>query len=257
MKKYVFIDLDGTLVDYNTNTVPQSAIKALQLARKNGHELILTTGRPPALFYGIDQNLGFDSYIAANGRIVVYKGKIIHHKPIPSSAIEQLLEICRNEKIDIAYESQNEFVLESSYNELYKKFCDYFHLKYPKEKPKYYKTTPIYQICMFYTKSDFKRFEKLIPSLSFEYSNPFGLDVNTRGGLKDTGIRVFEKHLNLNRKQIITIGDGYNDISMIRYAEIGVAMGNAFLEVKEAANIITDVVEKDGLFKAFKQLELI
>ncbi len=257
MKKYIFIDLDGTLIDSKTHEVPESTINALKLARENGHELILATGRPPALFYGIDKKLGFNSYVAANGRIVVYNNKLIYHNPIPTDSIEKLLKISREEKIDIAFEGEKKFVLASNYDDVYIKFCDFFKLEYPVLNPMYYKTNNVYQITMFYSKSDYKKFNQMVPELSFEYSNPFGLDVNNDGGLKEIGIKEFQKHLMINDNQIVAIGDGYNDISMLKHAHIGIAMGNAYEDVKKAADYITDKVNNDGIYKAFVKLNII
>ena len=54
----------------------------IKLLQQKGHEVILSTGRGPALFYGVDKQLNIDSYIASNGRYVVYKGEILYNKYI-------------------------------------------------------------------------------------------------------------------------------------------------------------------------------
>lgn len=256
-KKYVFLDLDGTILDYQTHSVPESAIIAMRQARENGHELILTTGRPPSLFYGIDKELGFHSYIGANGRVVVHEGQIIYDSPISEVAIEKLSKVCHAEKIDIAYEGLDEFALESTYSNLYKQFCDHFNLQYPVLLPGYYKGRKIYQVSLFYDQVDFTHLEKQLPELSFSYSCKYGLDITTPGGYKDVGIRVFVERFQLDIKDVIAIGDGYNDISMLEYAGTGVAMGNAYDGVHEHADLVTDRIENDGLYKAFKTLKLI
>lgn len=256
-KKYVFADLDGTILDYNTHSVPKSTIKALELARHNGHEIILTTGRPPALFYGIDKELGFHSFIAANGRVVVFHDDIIFESPIPEEDIEAIKELAHLEHFDIAYESMDKFVLESEYEDTYVKFCDHFNLHYPTLEPGYYKGNAIYQISLFYEKDDFKRFEDLIPSLSFEFSCRYGIDVNTKGGFKEVGIKEFMNILGLKQEDIIAIGDGFNDISMLQFADVSVAMGNAHETVQKEAKYVTDRIENDGLYKAFEMLKLL
>ena len=255
--KYVFVDLDGTILDYNTHSVPKSTVEAMKLARENGHEIVLTTGRPPALFDGIDKELGFHSFIAANGRLVVFHDEIIFESPIPESAIDQIKELAQLEKFDIAYESMDAFVLESKYEDIYIKFCDHFNLKYPVLEANYYKGKSIYQINLFYEKEDFKRFEQMIPNLSFVFSCQYGIDVNTLGGFKEVGIKEFMKVLHLTQEDIITIGDGFNDISMLQFADVSVAMGNAHMDVQKEAKFVTDRIEDDGLYKAFKMLKLI
>jgi Cof subfamily protein (haloacid dehalogenase superfamily) len=256
-KKYVFVDLDGTILDYNTHSVPDSAKEAIRRARANGHELVLTTGRPPCLFYGIDKELGFTSYIAANGRVVVDRGEVIFDAPIPEETIDSLVAIAHKERFDIAYEGMDNFVLESAYETLYQQFCDHFNLGYPTLEPGYYKGRRIYQISLFYDRSDYKRFETLLPELSFEFSCRYGLDVNTPGGHKEVGIKAFVLHHQLDLSDVIAIGDGYNDISMLQYAPTSVAMGNAYDGVKEHATFTTKRIEEDGLYWAFEQLRLI
>ena len=159
-KKYVFLDLDGTIIDHKNHGVPDSTVKALQLAEKNGHEMIIATGRPPCLFYGIEKELGFNTYIAANGRVVVYKGELIHSEVIKTEIIDELVKVMDENKIDIAFESMIGYKRRSTYDTLYEKFSDNFNLEIPELDPNYYKNHDIYQIAMFYENKDFKKFEK-------------------------------------------------------------------------------------------------
>ena len=244
-------------MDFVTHSVPESTHIALNLARQNGHEIILTTGRPPALFYGIDKELGFHNFIAANGRVVVYHDDIIYESPIPEDKIEILVKIARENGIDIAYESMDDYILETQVDDLYRKFSDHFNLHYPKLQPGYYKNRSIYQICWFYDRPDFKKFEKYVPGLSFEFSSPYGIDVNTSGGFKEVGIKVFMEKLHLTQDDIIAIGDGFNDISMLQFVDNSVAMGNAHEDVKKAAKYVTDDILENGLYKAFEHLGLL
>ncbi len=62
------------------------------------------------------------------------------------------------------------------------------------------------------------------------------------------------EHYGYSRDEIAAIGDGYNDIPMIRYAGIGIAMGNANDKVKEAADYVTDSIGQDGLLHAVQYL---
>ena len=65
------------------------------------------------------------------------------------------------------------------------------------------------------------------------------------------------KALGLTREQAIAFGDGGNDVEMLRYAGIGVAMGNACPEAKAAADYITDDVTADGLANGLRHFGLI
>ena len=81
-KKYIFLDLDGTILDHKNGGASSSTVEAIRMLQENGHEVFIATGRPPCLFYGVDEMLGIDSFVAANGRLAVYKGKMIYSDPI-------------------------------------------------------------------------------------------------------------------------------------------------------------------------------
>jgi Cof subfamily protein (haloacid dehalogenase superfamily) len=256
-KKYIFVDFDGTIIDHGTNSIPESTKEAIKLLQQNGHEVVLTTGRCPGLFYGVDKQLNIDSYIASNGRYVVHKGEVLYNKFIDKKVLNELTELAYNNKIDIAFSSADEYVLNSKFTDMSDRFSDVFHLEYPLVKHNYHLDNEIHQINLFYNESDYKKFEELFPTLHFNFSNHYGLDVNEKGGLKEIGMKIFEEKLGIKNEDTIAIGDGNNDISMIEYAHIGISMGNGVKKLKNAADIITDDVDKNGFFNVFKKLKLI
>lgn len=73
-RKIIFLDIDGTLVDYNTHH-PQSAIRAVQLARQKGHKIYIKTGRSKAEVYTHLWDIGLDGMIGGNGSYVEDQGK--------------------------------------------------------------------------------------------------------------------------------------------------------------------------------------
>lgn len=257
MPKVVFLDLDGTVISHETNEVPESAKKAIKLLKENGHLPVIATGRVPCLFDGIEETLEIDTFIAANGRIVEHNGEVILNHIMDKTVVKAVVDMAYKNKIDVAFENRDNYVLNSNFTDLPQKFNDVFHIELPEVKHNFHLENDVHQIVLFYTKSDFKRFEKDFPSLNFSYSNQYGIDVNTKGGMKDFGVKALLKHLNIPKEDAIAIGDGFNDISMIEYCGIGVAMGNAQQLVKEKADIIADRVENDGLFNVLKQLKLI
>ncbi len=256
-KKYVFVDVDGTLIDHSTRTIPESTKEAIKIAKENGHEVIINTGRPPCLFYGIDKELGINSYVAANGRYAVHNGEVILNKIIHKNTIEKLIGFAEELEIDLGLEGLHGFKRQSSYSNLYEKFSNNFHLEIPELDPDFYKSNDVYQMTLYYQKDDFMKFQKDFPELTFAYSCEFGIDVNSKGGLKEQGIEAFIERYNIEPSDVIAIGDGFNDISMFNYVETSVAMGNSHDQVKKHASIVTDLVSNDGFYKAFKTLKLI
>ena len=71
------------------------------------------------------------------------------------------------------------------------------------------------------------------------------------------GIQKMMELFRLSREEIIAFGDAENDIDMLKFAGIGVAMGNAFSILKEQADYVTDHIDKDGIWKALKHFQVI
>ena len=81
MSKIIFIDVDGTLLDYE-NKLPQSAVIAIQQARANGHKVYICTGRSKAEVYDYIWDIGWDGMIGGNGSYVEHLGQVIMHQLI-------------------------------------------------------------------------------------------------------------------------------------------------------------------------------
>ena len=71
---------------------------------------------------------------------------------------------------------------------------------------------------------------------------------------KSDAVHMLEKVFGITREEIAAFGDGHNDIDMIEYAGLGVAMGNASQEVKDAADYVTDVNDREGLRQVLDQV---
>ena len=83
MNKIIFLDVDGTLVNYE-NYIPESAVKAIRKARKNGHKVYICTGRSKAEVYPELWEIGLDGMIGGNGSYVEHAGEIVFHKTFSS-----------------------------------------------------------------------------------------------------------------------------------------------------------------------------
>ena len=81
-------------------------------------------------------------------------------------------------------------------------------------------------------------------------------EISIKGTDKTVGMDIMIHHFDLIEENSIAIGDGNNDITMLKKAAIGVAMGNATDKLKAVADMISDDVDDDGLAKALKRLEL-
>jgi len=82
------------------------------------------------------------------------------------------------------------------------------------------------------------------------------LEVMNKGINKGNAIRILAEIYGINREEIIAIGDNENDISMIEYAGLGIAMGNAVDTLKERADYITGNYDEDGVAQAIEKFVL-
>jgi Cof subfamily protein (haloacid dehalogenase superfamily) len=82
------------------------------------------------------------------------------------------------------------------------------------------------------------------------------IEVMAPGVSKGNSVKLLAKHYGIEDSQVICFGDNENDISMIEYAEIGIAMGNATEDLKAAADYITDTNDNDGVAKAIEKFVL-
>ena len=89
------------------------------------------------------------------------------------------------------------------------------------------------------------------------HQNDCSFDLTLRGVSKAVGICELVKRLNKDISNTIAFGDGRNDIEMLETVGLGVAMGNAVIEAKAAADYETDRIENDGIVKALKKFDLL
>ena len=256
-RKIIFFDLDGTLIDHSSNSIPKSTIETIRRLKENGHIIVIATGRPPCLFYNIDKTLDIQTFIASNGRYVKHNGEVILNDFIEPEVVNRFVTDMEKRKIDVAFESEADFVLNKRSNNLVNQFIEYFNLKFPRIEKDFYKHNKILQMVMFYDSKDFQEIANNYPELDFNISCPYGIDINKIGGMKEVGVQKVLDHLGFSRSDSIAVGDGYNDVSMIQLAGLGIAMGNACEPLKKAADIITDSCSDDGIYNVFRKLKMI
>ena len=256
-KKLIFMDLDGTIIDHSRDWIPPSTKKTIRRLQAAGHVVVIATGRPPCLFYGIETTLDVHTYIAANGRFVKHKDEVLFNQGIDQPLVEQFVETMDARGLEVGFETETDYVVHRKYTDLPDLFSEYFHLESPKEDSTHYKTQQILQMILFTKEHALEELAKAFPTLSFNASCPYGIDVNQAGGMKELGMRILLNHLNVTSKDTIAIGDGFNDIGMVKEANIGIAMGNACNELKAVADVVTDDCDNDGVEKAFVKLGLL
>ena len=278
-KKIIFLDVDGTLIDYEAK-MPASAGKAVDQARANGHLVYICTGCSKAEV--LERNLcELDGMIGANGGYVEDHGKVILHQSIPVDDVRTIVEWCDARGLGAVLET-NEGIF---YSTLMKDQARTVYSKYAAGKGSTFedawkKNEHITDQMIFLEGED--RYRTDINKIDFVLSSSqdfldakeafphmiantwggkdeqalFG-DLSPAGITKANAIAMLLKHLGRDVEDTIAFGDAKIDISMFELCNYAVAMGNAGAETKEAADYITTDVNEDGIWNAFKHLGLI
>ena len=254
--KAVFFDIDGTLLSNTTNQVPDSTREALKKLRQNGILAVVATARHMLDLQRLPVNdMEFDGYIVVNGQLICDAShKMYAGYPIDKGEMEVLSQIFERKKIPFVMITDNDIYI-NYVNDTVVKTQEEFHDEVP-ETGRYYGEN-IYQIVAFASEKEKKILDDLLDECSITSWADTGIDIVPRDGGKTNGIQVFLDQNGIDRSETMAFGDGENDIEMLQYVGIGVAMGNGKESVKEAADYVTDTVDDHGIEKALKHFGLI
>ena len=108
----------------------------------------------------------------------------------------------------------------------------------------------------FTSQRKFKKVSKILEQFPIEAVTTMGLDLelNAKGVTKATGLQALCEHLSISSEQVVAAGDSYNDLEMLKYAGLAIAMGNAEDEIKQVADVIAPDVKADGLATVLAEL---
>lgn len=258
MYKLVAIDIDGTLLR-NDKTLSDKNRNAINKAVKMGIKVVITTGRPVLgiMNYLKDLDLiGENEYAIADNGATVYDTKnfsLIHEKALTGKDIKYIYSYMKKDNNEIElHVPEGGLVEKDSGTICTKKRKPYMDIKTVDIMKHVKDEDKIFKILVFAEEKTIEESYKNIPSELLEkYSAIRALnnmfEFMYKGSTKASGIEVLRKYLGIEKEQIIAIGDEMNDLDMIEYAGLGVAMGNARAEVKSKADFITKSNEEDGV----------
>lgn len=276
MKKIIFIDVDGTLVNYE-NRLPASAVEAIRMARKNGHRVYISTGRSRAEVYDEIWEIGLDGMIGGNGSYVEDDGEVIMHQLITPEQCRHIVDWLHERGLEFYLESNNGLFASEHFEEkgdpvikIYqgRKGRDASNATVRSVFPEMVFGGDLYRDDLNKVSFILNSYQDHLDSVEeFPDLKPgtwggagetalFG-DLGVKGITKAHAIQTLLNHLNVGLEDTIAFGDAKVDIPMLEYCEIGVAMGNGGDEIRAMADYVTDAVDEDGLYHAFKHFQLI
>ncbi|MFC7685573.1 Cof-type HAD-IIB family hydrolase [Ureibacillus sp. GCM10028918] len=256
MTSIIFFDVDGTL--YNSEKkIPDSAKKAIEAARNNGYEIAIATGRAPFMIQSILKELEIDTYVTFNGQYVVYKGEVIYTDSVPKEYLAKIIDFGLERNHPVVFIDDKEMVASIEGHSFIEQSLNTLKYSYPYSNPLFYESNEVYQTLIFMEESAEPLYRETFSEVNFVRWHPYSCDILPKDGSKARGIKKLLERVNIPIEKAIAFGDGLNDIEMLREVGTSVAMGNGVEEAKAVADIITDHVDRDGVAKAMKILNII
>ena len=267
MIKLVAIDMDGTLLNSKKELLEETKQYFKNFHNKNTETLlVLCTGRPETGIRPYLKDLGYleeNHYIISQNGANIYEsqtGKRVMDAFVDSAAIQKWIELGKKHGISVMGAGVDYYY---SFDEDPTEWME-FDVKLVSGKLKRIPTkeslnTDFYKILLMGDEEQLNEFETFIPQewrdeFYVVRSQKYLVEVLTKGVNKAFGLEKLAKELNIQPSEIAAIGDAANDIEMLEYAGLAIAMGNASEEVKAIADIVTDTNENNGVIKAIDKL---
>jgi hypothetical protein len=252
------LDVDGTLVNSNKE-ISERTRQAVIDCQENGVKVAIASGRSTEGIRHQAKEIGLDRYggyiISYNGgRITNFQtGEVVYDIPLPPGMIHELYDYSKQENTGILTYHDGVIIAHSDtdpYITIDSKACDI-----PICVPKDFHKEVDFPVNKCILTGEPKHLDLLEPKavkdfegrLSVYRSEGFYLEMMPLGVDKAYGISKLLQKTGYNRGQLICCGDGFNDLPMISYAGLGVAMANAPDSLKELADYVAPSCDEDGL----------
>ncbi len=277
MSKIIFLDIDGTLVDYENN-LPESAVTAIRRARANGHRVYLCSGRSRAEIYPNLWEIGVDGLIGGNGSYVEDHEEVVMHQLITKEQCEHIVSWLHERGLEFYLESNNGLFASENFETGGLHAVQEYSRRKGKNNADQITVRSAFPDMIFggeLIRDDLNKVSFALSSYQ-DYLDAVeefpDLKAGTWGGVDekalfgDLGLKEISKATAVNAlldyiggsiEDTIAFGDAKVDIPMLACCNLGVAMGNGGDEIKAMADMICGDVTEDGLFHAFEELELI
>lgn len=270
MIKMIALDLDNTLLMEDL-TIPQETIAVLQEAADHGVHVVISSGRMRAAAKRYADMIGSaDAIVCCNGaEIYSGSGEMLHDAGIPVETVKELVLLCEEKGIYVQLYWGDEIVI-AKWNEKTDGYPDAHHQKVievgswsdavdgrlesivMQSSPKALLIAEPETVASVIEEISAAMGDKLklIPS-----SNSY-VEVLAPGVSKGEGLRLLSERLGITSSEVMACGDNMNDLAMVTWAGVGVAVANAVPALKEAADYVANAKRSEGVAEAVRKFVL-
>jgi len=268
--KMLVTDMDYTLLNKEKKVSDRNR-EALRRAMEKGVHMVVATGRiyTSARIYA--KLLGLDtSIIASNGALIKDASKTIFRDILSQDTVREMLRLCHKYGVYCHFFTENTIYSEKLINvslrytewNKYMGEEDQVRIRIVDDGEEIVEAAKSEVLKAVVFDDDDEKIQKLRDGImetgivSVSQSMKHNLEVMNKGVNKGNAVRILAQMYGINREEIIAIGDNENDISMIEYAGLGIAMGNAEELLKRAADHVTGDYQEDGVAEAIEKFIL-
>lgn len=256
MVKAAFFDIDGTLLSFRTHKVSAGTVEAFEALHRQGIRTFISSGRPKVLIP--EMPIAFDGYVTMNGGYCFSGDKVLLRNPIPQEETDRWLRYAMDKGLCTMIFTEDEMYINRLDDPVANAIRDQLEFTMP---PQLDATLMLgretFQIITVMPAEKDAEVADMLPHCRLPRWHPEFSDLVNRENSKASGIEAILRHFGLQRSECIAFGDGGNDIEMLEYCGIGVAMGNADEEVQQHADYVTTSVDEEGILHALKALKVI
>lgn len=253
------LDVDGTLVDHDAK-MSSRVEKALHQVREAGHELVIATGRslgstlPIVKQAGVSEGWCVSSNGAVTVKITAESAKVVKAVTFnPSEALNSLKDVVPTARFAVELPDGSFLATKSFQDASFGIEAQYASID------QLLKQTRVLRVVVTAPDMDSDEFHQVVAAAGVrgcEYAIGWSnwIDMSPPGVTKARALEELRVELGISKSQTLAIGDGSNDVDMLSWAQVGVAMGQAKAHVVASADLQTTSITADGAALALEQL---
>lgn len=260
MKKAVFFDIDGTILDHK-NYIPQSTVDGIHKIQERGSYAFLCTGRSRAFVRNPELlNIGFDGIVSGCGTMIEFRDEVVFYKKLDHAMVRRT--------VDFLKEQHSAVIMEGRYK-LYADPQDFEGDQYIARLREEIGSDLVpltgsekdWEVSKFSCTTDCVDLEFVKQQLSVDYELLIHdipvMEIVPKGCSKGTGMIKICQLLDIPVSDTYAFGDSANDLPMFAAAGCSIAMGNASELAKQKASYVTDTLQEDGIYHALEHFGLL
>jgi Cof subfamily protein (haloacid dehalogenase superfamily) len=262
--KLIATDLDGTLLD-STGKIPECNLKSIREAVAGGVAATICTGRMFTSARRFAEQLGIKlPIICYNGAMLrPLDGETIWHLALDMEMAREILSMCARRGVHVQSYVEDELQVRNADASVFQNYTRYFGVtgRVVGDEISRPRTNPTKLLAMTDT-------EETARAMMIEMSERFGEDLYVTRSLptyvemmnpkanKINALMKLAETIGVEMSEVLAIGDGENDVEMVKSAGVGIAMGNGADKIKDVAKYIAPTNDEDGVSWAIDRFVL-